>query len=219
MKYLLIPVKDLARAKQRLQKLMTQPERTELARLMMERTFAEARAVRGIDGVAIVTVYEPAIRLARQAGFEVIAETEQISESVSVDYGSRVLAGRGVRSVLRLPIDLPLVRAADIEAILARLRDEPSTVMAPSRDGTGTNAIARTPPDLFPSHFGPHSLSKHQAEAKHCNARCELLDLPRIALDIDDPADIAALLESTDSGLIHDYLNSLRLHERWQATD
>ena len=214
MKYLLIPIKDLARAKQRLQRLMTQPERTELARLMMERTLAEARAVRGLDGVAIVTVYEPAMRLARQAGFEVITETEQISESVSVDYGSRVLAGRGVQSVLRLPIDLPLVTAADLETMLARLRDEPSTVLVPSRDGTGTNAIARTPPDLFPSHFGPHSLSKHQAEAQRCHARCELLELPRIALDLDDPTDLAALLEIADGGLIHDYLNSLRLHKR-----
>ncbi|HWQ32793.1 MAG TPA: 2-phospho-L-lactate guanylyltransferase [Blastocatellia bacterium] len=214
MNFILLPVKDLARAKQRLAGLMTQPERTELARLMMEHTFAQVAGVRGCDGVAIVTNYEPAVRLARRYGFEVIGETEQISESASVDFGSRVLAGRGVRTVLRLPIDLPLIAAADIEAILARVGDEPAAVMVPSRDGTGTNALLRTPPDLFPSHFGPHSLAKHQAEAAQRQARCELIELPRIALDVDDPSDLAFLLAQNTDSNVHAYLNALRISER-----
>jgi len=213
-KYILIPVKDLARAKQRLAGLMTQPERTELARLMMENTFAQVVQARGCDGVAVVTVYEPAMDLARHHGFEIITETEQISESASVDYGSCLLAARGVDSVLRLPIDLPLISSEDIELILSRMTAGLSTVMVPSRDGTGTNAIARTPPDLFPSHFGPNSLAKHQAEAAQCNANCELIEVPRIALDIDDPEDVAFLFKHDRHNHLHDFLTGLRLPER-----
>ena len=33
-----------------------------------------------------------------------------------------------------------------------------------SLEGTGTNALLRTPPDLFPSRFGPNSLALHRAD-------------------------------------------------------
>ena len=86
MRYILIPVKDLTRAKQRLALLMTQEERTRLAWAMLENTFAAAAGARKVDRVAVVTLYAPAIELARKYGMELIAETEQISESASVDF-------------------------------------------------------------------------------------------------------------------------------------
>src|SRR5438067_10572050 len=107
MRYILIPVKDLSHAKQRLVPLMTQEERTRLAWTMLEGTFAAAARVRNADRIAVVTLYQPAIALAESYGMEVIIESEQISESVSVDFGSREAQKRGAASVLRLPIDLP----------------------------------------------------------------------------------------------------------------
>ncbi len=217
-KFILIPVKDLTRAKQRLAGLLSQPERTELAWLMLEQTFAQAAPARGCDGVAVVTVYEPAIKLGKQYGFEIIPETAQVSESVSVDFGSRILAARGVQSVLRLPIDLPLITPDDIERILSRIVNQPSCqpscVLVPSGDGTGTNALARTPPDLFPSHFGPQSRSKHEAEARQCAAHCELLELPRIALDLDDPGDVRAFLQAGSGSRVDAFLQKLHINER-----
>jgi 2-phospho-L-lactate guanylyltransferase len=142
MRYILIPVKDLTRAKQRLASLMTQEERTRLAWAMLENTFAAAAGARNVDRVAVVTLYAPAIELARKYGMELIAETEQISESASVDFGSKEAKKRGATAVLRLPIDLPLVTAGDIETILEHDAEEPSIVIVPSRDGAGTNALS-----------------------------------------------------------------------------
>ncbi len=48
-------------------------------------------------------------------------------------------------------------------------------------------------PTLFRSHFGPGSCEKHVAEARRMGARVAILELPRIALDIDDPDDIEEL--------------------------
>jgi len=208
MKYVLIPVKELTRAKQRLAGLMVQEERTALAWLMLEHLFQEVVRARGYDRVAVVTLCEPAAQLARRLGFELISETKQISESVSVDYNSRVLRARGVRSVLRLPIDLPLIMAEDIELLLDRVGDKPAAVMVSSRDGMGTNAIGRTPPDLFPSHFGPDSLAQHLTEARRRNVPFELIDLPRIALDIDNPADLAYFLKYGQGTRVYDLLQT-----------
>lgn len=217
MRYLLIPVKDLTRAKQRLAALMTQEERTRLAWAMLENTFAATARVRTVDRVAIVTLYPPAIELAQKFGMEVILETEQISESASVDFGSRELAKRGAESVLRLPIDLPLITAEDIETVLAADKPESSVVIVPSRDGTGTNAILRRPPTLFPSHFGTGSLAKHIKEARDVNAACKLLELPRIALDIDEPEDVVELLRRGHGTPIHKLLSELQIDERLKA--
>ena len=215
MRYILLPVKDLTRAKQRLADLFTQAERTELAWAMLEHTFAAVAAVKGpkvkIDGVAVVTLYPPAIALAESYGFEVILEREQISESHSVDFGSRELAQRGVEAVLRLPLDLPLLQPADIETILSHDdRNAPSCVIVPSRDGTGTNAILRRPPTLFPSHFGPNSLPKHLAEAEKAGAQCTVIELPRVALDVDDPNDVTELLKRDGTSAVTEWLRSNR---------
>src|SRR5262249_39850026 len=65
----------------------------------------------------------------------------------------------------------------------------------PSREGTGTNAIIRTPPVLFPSRFGPNSLALHKQEAARVEVECAIVNNPRVAIDIDEPADVELLLE------------------------
>jgi 2-phospho-L-lactate guanylyltransferase len=214
MRYILIPVKDLSRAKQRLAALMTQEERTRLAWALLENTFAAAARVSNVDRIAVVTLYAPALELAEKYDLEVIRETAQISESASVDFGSREATKRGAEAVLRLPLDLPLITTEDIETILAHDSAAPSCVIVPSRDGTGTNAILRRPPDLFPSHFGAHSLPKHLAEAEKAGAQCQVIELPRIALDIDEPEDLVELLRQRAASPLHELLRQMKIEQR-----
>jgi len=214
MRYILIPVKDLTRAKQRLALVMTQEERIRLAWAMLENTFAAAAGARNVDRIAVVTLYPPAIELAGKYGMELIAETEQISESASVDFGSKEAKRRGATAVLRLPIDLPLVTAVDIETILDHDVEPPSVVIVPSRDGTGTNAILRRPPDLFPSHFGPGSLAKHLAEAAASGADCRVIELQSVALDIDDPNDVTELIRRGQGTAVCKLLTAMNIPQR-----
>jgi 2-phospho-L-lactate guanylyltransferase len=110
-----------------------------------------------------------------------------------VDGASRLCAEQGVTALLRIPIDIPLATSDDMDAILSAAETAPSAVIVPSRDGTGTNALLRSPPCLFPSHFGPNSFEKHVAEAERCGASRKILHNPRIALDIDEREDLRAL--------------------------
>jgi 2-phospho-L-lactate guanylyltransferase len=200
-------VKDLARAKQRLAAVMAQPARTRLALAMMEHTFSVVSNVKSIDAVAVVSNYLPAIELARKYSFEVIHESQQVSESASVDFGSRELESRGAGAVLRLPIDLPLLTPSDVEEVLSRDREGCTVVIVPSRDATGTNAILRRPPTLFRSHFGTGSLAKHLREASMAGASIELVQNEHIGLDIDEPDDIGELLRRSDASPIIELIN------------
>lgn len=191
---LLLPVKDLRNAKQRLVGALTTEERFALAHAMLEDTVRALRGVKRAQKIFVVTNYEPVMEIAVQNGWEVLREDDQISESASVDFASHLCAERGVTALLRLPLDLPLVQSADIDELLATEFPAPATVMVPSRDGTGTNAILRTPPALFPSHFGPDSFAKHRREAECAGAAIFIRRNARLEMDVDDESDLRALL-------------------------
>ena len=191
---LLLPIKDLHNAKQRLAGVFTPEERFALAQAMLADTIRAVRGVQRARKIFVVTNYEPAMETAAKYGWEILREEQQISESASVDFASRLCSERGVTALLRLPLDLPLVQSADIDELLATECAAPATVMVPSRDGTGTNVILRAPPALFPSHFGPDSFAKHRTEAEQAGAKIIVRRNPRLEMDVDDEADLRELL-------------------------
>ncbi|HKN75889.1 MAG TPA: 2-phospho-L-lactate guanylyltransferase [Candidatus Acidoferrum sp.] len=189
-----MPIKDLRNAKQRLAAVLTTQERFGLAQAMLADTIRAVLGAQHADKIFVVTNYEPAIESAANYGWEILREERQVSESASVDFASRLCADRGVTHLLRLPLDLPLAQPNDIDNLLATECAAPATVMVPSRDGTGTNAILRTPPGLFPSHFGPNSFAMHSSEAEQVGANVIVRRNERLEMDVDDEADLRALL-------------------------
>jgi 2-phospho-L-lactate/phosphoenolpyruvate guanylyltransferase len=214
MNAILIPVKDPSHAKTRLADLLSPDERRELVWAMFEDVSRAISSASKPDRVVMVTSYAPAIKRARDLEWDVLIEESQVSESASVDWASGVLAERGFDTVMRLPADVPLVRAEDIDEILAVKLDSPGALLVPSREGTGTNAIVRNPPTLFPSRFGPNSLALHKREAATVGVECTVVENARIALDIDDPADVELLLDAGRGTRTFDLLVEMGIHER-----
>jgi 2-phospho-L-lactate guanylyltransferase len=201
MKAILIPVKEFRDAKKRLAPHFSSVERAALAEAMCEDFFEVVAATRCVERVFVVSKEPGAVTRARERGWETIVETQQISESDSVDAASRYCAAQGVRALLRLPIDLPLAEPQDIEAVFRKFDEEleekfdgaPAAVLVPSRDGTGTNALLRTPPSLFPSRFGPNSFALHLAEAERSGARVCVFRNARLEWDVDELEDLCGV--------------------------
>lgn len=214
MKALLIPIKDPTYAKTRLAELFTADQRRRLAWAMFEDVTRAAANARKPDRIAIVSSFAPAIERARSLGWDVLIEESQVSESESVDWASSVLGERGFDTVMRLPADLPLVRGEDIDELLSMELESTGAILVPSREGTGTNAIIRTPPALFPSRFGPSSLALHKQEASRVGVECVIVNNARIALDIDEPADVEALLEEGEGTQSFAALNGMNAPDR-----
>jgi 2-phospho-L-lactate guanylyltransferase len=200
MRALLLPVKYLRNAKKRLMGVLTPPERLALAEVMLADTIRAVKGVRRAEKIFVVTNFEPVLQLAEENRWEILREEQQISESDSVDAASRVCELRGVTGLLRVPLDVPLVQASDIDDLLAVECEAPALVIVPSRDGMGTNAILRVPPALFPSHFGTGSFAKHVGEAERIGARVIFRRNVRLEMDVDDEADLRALLKNDLSG-------------------
>jgi 2-phospho-L-lactate guanylyltransferase len=200
MRALLLPVKNLRQAKQRLSPFLNADERFGLAQAMLADTVRAVCGVREADKIFVVTNYIPAMEAAEQNGWELLREDRQISESFSVDYASMQCAKRGVTALLRLPLDVPLVQSGDIDELLAVECAAPALVIVPSRDGAGTNAILRTPPALFPSHFGSGSFVKHCTAAQRAGAHIVVRHNARLEMDVDDETDLSALVQQNLSG-------------------
>jgi 2-phospho-L-lactate/phosphoenolpyruvate guanylyltransferase len=218
MRALLLPVKDLRHAKKRLIGVLTAEERFGLAHAMLADTIQAVRGVRRAAKIFVITNYQPVLDLAEENGWEILREDRQTSESDSVDAASGICEKKGVRALLRLPLDLPLVQSRDIDELLAIECQAPALAIVPSRDGTGTNALLRTPPTLFPSHFGPGSFAKHLSEAKQAGAQIFIRRNPRLEMDVDDESDLRALLKhdlsATSTGR---WLRKIGLHVKFRS--
>ncbi len=96
------------------------------------------------------------------------------------------------RDMLTLPGDIPLVRAGR-HARAPGSRTAPFAI-TPARDDLGSNAVLCAPPEVVPLRFGDNSFFPHLAAAQARGIAPKVLRLPRIALDIDTPEDLALFL-------------------------
>jgi 2-phospho-L-lactate guanylyltransferase len=216
---ILVPVKDMSTAKQRLAAVLTQPQRTTLARTMLKDICAALAEVKPRPAIALVTNDAFAISLARHYGFEIIVDNDNLGESEAIAMATTEAEKRGAQFTMVLPGDIPLLRASEVEAVLAAMPPQGS-VLVPATDGRGTNAVLRRPASLFPLHFGNDSFLPHHASARATGKSCVVLDnasLPGIALDIDRPADLAQLLGFPMRTRTQKLLCEWHLPERWRG--
>jgi 2-phospho-L-lactate/phosphoenolpyruvate guanylyltransferase len=187
---ILVPVKSLTNAKQRLAPILEPKARQELAEAMLSDTL---RALSDSPAETSLVTSDPhAIELARVHGFDVIPDPANLSETDAVEMATLVLLARGVESTLVVPGDIPLVKPAEIRAIFENAPPAGS-VLVPAWDRRGTNAVWQKPARLFPLRFGNDSFMPHLASAIRTNYSCVVLSLPGIGLDVDTPLDLDEL--------------------------
>jgi 2-phospho-L-lactate/phosphoenolpyruvate guanylyltransferase len=216
---ILVPVKNLDHAKQRLAAVLTQEQRTMLARTMLKDICAALAEVPGRPQVGIVTSDRFAVALARRYQFEVIKDDENRGETEAIAMATQEAARRGAKFTLVVPGDIPLLRPAEVDAVLKAAPEEGS-VLVTAADGRGTNAALRRPCALFPLRFGYDSFAPHYTAALATLKPCVVLDnaeLPGIALDIDRPADLAQLLAFEMRTRTQKLLCDWELPQRWRG--
>jgi 2-phospho-L-lactate guanylyltransferase len=194
-----VPVKERVSAKERLSPMLRPETRQALALAMLEDVLAALTATPGVAGLLIVTVDPQAGRLAASYGARLIEVGARDGHTGAVTAAARLLAAEQRSGMLTLPGDIPLVTAAEIARLLAVHLPAPSFTIVPSHDERGSNAIACSPPDAVPLRFGENSFYPHLQAAEACGLRPNVLHLPGIALDIDNPEDVVSFMriEST----------------------
>jgi 2-phospho-L-lactate guanylyltransferase len=189
--YAVIPAKDFTGAKQRLSGVLQPHERARLAQAMLSDTLTACAQAHGLLGVGVVTCNQQVAEVAEAFGAEVLWEAQARGHTRAVNFGVQVCLERGISVMLTLPADLPLLTAADVEMMLRPPVPAVPVVLVPNRDDLGTNALRLSPPDCLPLAFGHDSFTRHMALAAERHLAIEVRRIPRLALDIDEPEDLA----------------------------
>ena len=185
-----VPVKELAHAKQRLESVFTPHARRQFVLAMLADVLAALKAVPDLAGTVVVTIDADVAAHARDAGVRVLTDGAGNGYSGAVNAAAGVLAREGRGGMLAVPADIPLATAAEFTRLL---RDHPrgrAISLAPAHDGRGTNAVLLTPPDAMPLEYEGDSFARHLRRAQDANLPIARQRLSGVSVDIDLPADL-----------------------------
>jgi len=190
----IVPVKEYARAKQRLAAILSPRVREELAAAMFEDVIQALSEVPDLAGIVVVTVDPAAAAIALRSGADNWRDGARDGHSGDVAAAARRLAANG-STMLTMPGDIPRVTAADIADVLASHPAGAAFTIAPAWDERGSNTILCSPADLVPLRFGPDSFFPHLAAARALGLMPTIVRNDAIALDLDEPAELARFME------------------------
>jgi 2-phospho-L-lactate guanylyltransferase len=189
----IVPVKPLRRGKSRLAGALSEEERTQLNKLLLERTLTTLAELKEVEQVLVVSRDTAALAIAREHGARTVQEDGSPQLNTALKRATVVAQVYATRGVLVLPADLPLLTRQDLLALIKRAKKPPVVVIAPDRREQGTNALLISPAGLIEYDFGPGSFKRHCKRAKEAGARLEIVELESLALDLDLPEDLALL--------------------------
>lgn len=190
MNFVLIPVKALPWGKSRLSPVLSEAARHALARAMLTDVLTSALRATTVDRVAVISSDTTLLALARGLGAFGVDEGYPRGLNGAADVGTDFCVRHNASAVLVLLADVPLVTAADVDLLFGHLSGDPQVVLVPCKEGQGTNAVLRSPPQVVKTCFGGPSLAAYQREAARHGICCCVVEIPRIALDLDSVADL-----------------------------
>jgi 2-phospho-L-lactate guanylyltransferase len=190
--WVVVLIKDFGSAKQRLQPVLGARARRGLAR---RNARLAVRAASAGDRVLVVAGSERVADLAEVWGADVLLEPRQEGQNVAAARGIARAVDGGAEAVLLLSSDLPLVTIDAVRDVLeasSRLK-APVAVAVPAVGRGGTNALYLRPPGAITLHFGSDSLAKFRHEAESRGVNFVIHHSDAMALDLDEPGDLARL--------------------------
>ncbi|MBK8295457.1 MAG: 2-phospho-L-lactate guanylyltransferase [Solirubrobacterales bacterium] len=193
----IVTAKRFTSAKQRLAGSIDETLRLALVEAMLGDVLESVGRARTVDHMIVVTGEGRAGEIARNFGAEVIHDPDDASHSQAASMGVNRAIELGASSVALLPGDCPLLDPKELDRLLTGL-PTPFVSVVPDRHGTGTNALALSPPDAIVPAFGEGSCQRHLDLARAADVPHSTEDLPTLALDLDTPADFVALTIKLD---------------------
>ena len=199
----LLPVKEFHRSKRRLAGFLSPPERALLSHAMFDDVWEVLREAvenkRELEQLLVVSAEPGVIARCREEGVACLEEAEPSSHSESVRRATHWAMSLGVTSLVSVPIDTPAMTVEELSTLVGLARRY-SVVIVPSADGSGTNALLRTPPDAIEPRFGPDSCRLHVEEAERKGLDWFVVRSPGLLTDIDTPEDVEAFLSMERRG-------------------
>lgn len=191
----IVPQKPLVLAKGRLAAALGARSRAALSLALLQHICATLRASPDVEDVVVMTP-DHDVR-ARAAAWGVRAILDPAPGLNPALAGALVPMTGWSHGILIVAGDLPFLEVADVVALLGASTRR-ALAIAPSRDGTGTNALALPPGVLISPAFGRGSFATHRRQALALGLAVAEIARSGWAFDLDTPADLAAYLTARE---------------------
>lgn len=193
----ILPIKRFGHAKQRLAGALGNGTRSAMAAAMVADVLTALERSDSIDAIVAVSA-EPEVKAhAVESDLALVADPTEEGQSSAAMAGLARAADLGFEVALLVPGDCPMMSPADLDALTAAAV-RADVVIVPDRHGTGTNALAMRAAGPFEPQFGPGSRERHVAQAEARELSFLVEHLPSLALDVDTPDDLAALMDALE---------------------
>jgi len=200
--FAILPVKPLRQAKSRLARTLKPPTRAALVRAIFSRTLDVLAQVERLAGTIVVSRDVTILELARlRPGVIGVVEADA-GLNPAIAQGAQWAVVHGGESIVIVPVDLPWLAPADIEALIDLATEPRCLVITPDRRDDGTNLMLVRPPAALHFAYGAASFDAHRAQAAERHLNVHIYRSPTSGLDLDVPDDLAlyqasaALLDS-----------------------
>jgi 2-phospho-L-lactate/phosphoenolpyruvate guanylyltransferase len=187
-----LPVKRFNAAKQRLATGLDGEQRRTLMEAMVGDVLEAIGEARTIERIVVVSGDPIAQELAAMTGAEVVPDPEDAGHVEAALAGIARAEAEGAACVVLLAGDCPLLDPRELDRLLTGV-PERYVGIVPDRHGTGTNALALSPPGAIVPAFGAGSCARHVAAARAAGIPFNVEELASLGLDLDTPADVIAL--------------------------
>lgn len=194
----ILPVKRFSAAKQRLAAGLGGEERRTLMAAMVADVLEAIGEARTIERTILVTGDPAAQELAAGAGAVVVPDPEDGGHVEAALAGIARAEADGAECVVLIAGDCPLLDPRELDRLLTGV-PERYVGIVPDRHGTGTNALALSPPGAIVPAFGEGSCARHVALAREAGIAYGVEELASLGLDLDTPADVIALTRELES--------------------
>jgi 2-phospho-L-lactate guanylyltransferase len=184
----LIPVKTLREAKSRLAPYLTETQRAMLVLDMLRHVINVLQASKSLETISVVSPDPHVLQQVQAWGARALVEEAQ-GHNPALTAAAQKEQVSGATALLTLSADLPMLQAYDIQHMIEQSHHH-QIVLAPSYEGTGTNALLVRPPLAVPYVFGPGSLQRYQAVAQQRHLSNTLYTSRGTTFDVDTINDV-----------------------------
>ena len=195
--WVIVPARGIAQGKSRLGPRLDAPERARLNRWMLANTLEiVSRWQQGLSRCVVVSACPRVVFIARRSGADALREPRPSRGlNRAIAHALAVVRRRSARSVLILPVDLPLLSDDALDRMVDSMASGVRCVIAPDVARTGTNALLLRAGARFDLSFGRESFARHLDGAKSAGLRIAVRDHPDLRIDVDTPNDFTRWIE------------------------
>jgi 2-phospho-L-lactate guanylyltransferase len=220
-----VPFRGPVGSKRRLAGLLDASERERLSLAMLADVLDVLLGSERIERVLLVTPSVDGVDVTRHERLTIVEEPPASNDGAepgglngALRHAQQLAEAGGAESLLIVPADVPLIDQSDLSAVLDASAVA-SLVIVPDRAAQGTNALLLTPPRVLGPSFGEASLARHLQFAHEARMTVALIERTGLELDLDTPADVAALLAGRTTDRAATLLRALGIEHRLKQAE